>query len=170
MCDFGLARPLRSTSAEANKQVPTNDIKPVLACAPESLANTNIYSLKTDVFMFGCTLWEIPLRKPPFAWLQDMKQAPDATISTLKKVPYDFKFAIPQTDIFKARQAFRTQNKDTSSLFYEAGLQYIQQNFPASVISLMLQCSQDGPDKRPNKKQVEQIFSKRCAYHHRKYG
>ena len=39
--------------------------------APESLGQqTTIFSEKSDVFMFGCTLWEMFTRTKPFYWLE----------------------------------------------------------------------------------------------------
>jgi serine/threonine protein kinase len=61
--DFGMSRVLQQTASEGNT---LNRVGPVLWMSPESLAK-QIYSKKTDVWMFGILVYEIAARREPFA-------------------------------------------------------------------------------------------------------
>jgi len=56
VCDFGMSR-LISTEVESSNQT-ENTVGPLRWMSPESL-NERVYSTKTDVYSFGCVIYEI---------------------------------------------------------------------------------------------------------------
>jgi len=63
IADFGMSRVLEQTASEGNT---LNRVGPALWMSPESLAK-QIYSKKSDVWMFGMLVYEIVARREPFA-------------------------------------------------------------------------------------------------------
>jgi serine/threonine protein kinase len=61
--DFGMSRMLQPTASEGNT---LNRVGPALWMSPESLAR-QIYSKKSDMWMFGMLVYEIAARREPFA-------------------------------------------------------------------------------------------------------
>ena len=49
----------------------SNVIAPWRWEAPELLSRMRVFSEKTDVFSFGCFLWELFARRHPFDWIDD---------------------------------------------------------------------------------------------------
>jgi predicted Ser/Thr protein kinase len=63
IADFGMSRVLEQTANEGNT---LNNIGPIRWMSPESLAR-QIYSKKSDMWMFGMLVYEIAVRREPFA-------------------------------------------------------------------------------------------------------
>jgi len=63
IADFGMSRVLEQTASEGST---LNGMGPALWMSPESLAR-QIYSKKSDVWMFGMLVYEIAARREPFA-------------------------------------------------------------------------------------------------------
>ena len=65
--DFGLSRKKSNDTKEL--VAPKDVIAPWRWEAPESLSRMRVFSEKTDVFSFGCLLWELFARRHPFDWI-----------------------------------------------------------------------------------------------------
>jgi len=63
--DFGMSRVMSSGLKDGDAQKTKSNIGPVKWMAPESLKDQS-YSPKSDVWMFGVTIWEIFAREPPY--------------------------------------------------------------------------------------------------------
>ena len=133
VCDFGLS----AINGNPNNELQTfhQEPKPIRWCAPEALSERNLCSFKTDVFMFGCTLWEMLTRTKPFAWMDE-----------------EAKRSLPVEDIKEKRKSLMVSNKDTVTSFYN---QFpFQSMIPISALTIMFACLNDEPDHRPTMDEV----------------
>ena len=68
ICDFGMSRSYDGDISEAVSQQndkSIDDFGPIRWMAPESIEN-RVFSLKSDVWMFGMTIWEVLHQEMPF--------------------------------------------------------------------------------------------------------
>lgn len=112
---------------------------PVRHDAPESLQEGRPFSTKSDVFMFGCTLWEMWTRLPPFDWIKD----PQKLLEMRRKEKLDF-----------GKEAASRWNI-TSNVGSE---QKESQHILLKVKELMLECLRYEADDRPSMSRVVDLL------------
>ena len=155
VCDFGLSRLMNDGQSEDLKSNPSastshghdqgrqmfeREARPIHWCAPESISNRNLISFKSDVFMFGCTLWEMFTRTKPFHWLDE-----DA---------YRQKRNLDQIE--EKRKELVVSQGDTVKDFYYHFCIYTHTFLPIPALSIMFACLNDEPSHRPTMEEVLQ--------------
>lgn len=113
-----------------------NDEKrtPIRHAAPESLQGNRPFSEKSDVFMFGCSLWEMWTRRKPFDWLGDANKVQEERSKH-------------KTDLAARFTAEWPVSFESSGLTLETLKQ---------VKELILSCVQSKPEDRPSMVEVVQ--------------
>ena len=133
VCDFGLS--MINGNPDHELQTFHQESRPIRWCAPEALTERNLCSFKMDVFMFGCTLWEMLTRTKPFAWMDEAKRS------------------LPAEEIKEKRKSLMVSNKETVASFYNHFSRH-QSVIPISALSIMFSCLNDEPDHRPTMNEV----------------
>ena len=135
--DFGLARQLSPQLQEDHEQVISLDDRHALPVtrAPECLDDSSsgrlVYSLKSDVFMFGCTLWEMMTLTKPFSWL-----------------------GLDGSDLVQHRKEMKMNDMETMKSFHSNLKERVKMAIPRGVVRLMLRCLMDNPESRPSMDEV----------------
>lgn len=134
--DFGLSREVK----DANEQFGTADDPertPIRSDAPESLDPTRPFSAKSDVFMFGCALWEMWARRSPFDWIPSAGELKERRI----KDKLDF-----------AKEVEEKWNPSANISFDQQESKQVLKN----IKKLMVRCLQFKAENRPTMKEVVQ--------------
>lgn len=82
--DFGFARVIQNSQSDGSTTLST--VGPVKWMAPECFEK-RIYSIKTDIWAWGVTVWEIFAREIPFSELDNMQTAIAVLKGERLKVP-----------------------------------------------------------------------------------
>ena len=145
-----------SANSYEEQVVIETETKPILSCAPESLASDrSLYSYKTDVFMLGCTMWEMFTRKEPFHWLAWEGEEKERR----RRTP---------SEIVRLRKELNPTEMATVLSFLSHLSDDIQIAVPRTALVLMLKCLIDLPERRPTVSQIEAelqgIFDELSSY------
>lgn len=152
LCDFGVALPLNKAGGVDLKTEPyANYIGTELWAAPEVFADEEI-TTKTDIFSFGCTIYEMITLTPPHLLMDDKDEASldkralsfnddsenyDSFNCTTEEEADKFK------DIVEERMGSRPVLPDE-----ELGTDYDQ------IVEIFFACTGHEQDKRPSAKQI----------------
>ena len=105
--------------------------------APEALTDANAHTKASDVFMFGCIMWQVFTRTKAFYWL-----APDHDLQVL----------------LNERWKLKSEEKTTKS-FDERLKTDVPVCIPTEATRLMLSCLHDQPGARPTMSQIKTELS-----------
>ena len=125
--DFGLTRKLEETENNSGKT--DTNYGPLKWMAPESIRNKE-YSQKSDIYMFGITMWEIWYRMQPYPGTTPVNVG--IKVGSYKKYNNDIIFR-PRVD-----QRIKTENK------------IIEEDMPLFIKQIMEGCWDEIPENRPN--------------------
>ena len=106
--------------------------------APEALTDANAHTKASDIFMFGCIMWEVFTRTKAFHWL--------AQPNELQKM-------------LNERWNLKAEER-TAVNCHERLETDVRIRIPERALELMLRCLQDNPELRPKIEEIREELNK----------